>query len=263
MIALYLDAVGLFAPGMPDWNTARDVLAGRTGYAWQDTPPAAPPILAPAERRRAIPLARLTLSTAYEALQAAPHKAGAQLACVFASSDGDSQTVIQIMDGLSEAEPEVSPIRFANSVHNATAGYWSIATAMKLGANCISAFDESFAAGLLEAAAQVGDEGVDVLYTASDARFLEPLAELRPIGVDCAVSLLLAHAQSPHSIARLEIELTPHVPATPLPTYLPVSFASCPAARALPLAAAVATASEARLAFDYLGRTLSVKVTPC
>jgi len=263
MITLYLDSVGVFAPGLAGWPASRNILAGNAAYTWQDTPPVAPPILAPAERRRAIPLARLTLSTAYEALQGATHKDGQQIASVFASSDGDSQTVIQILDGLSEPEPDVSPIRFANSVHNATAGYWGIATSTMLGSNCISAFDDSFAAGLLEAAAQVADEGLDVLYTASDARFLEPMSELRPIAVDCAVSLLLAHERSPESIARLEIGLTPHSATAPLPAWLPAVFASCPAARALPLVASVAAAREETLAFDYLGRTLSIKVTPC
>ncbi len=260
---LYIESIGLLAPGMNGWPATRAILRGETGYQWQEVPQTAPTILAPAERRRCIPLARLTLNAAYEAMQAAPEKMQQQLACVFSSSDGDSQTVIQIMDGLSQAEPDVSPIRFANSVHNATAGYWSIAMALKLGSTCLSAFDESFAAGLLEAAAQVADEGVDGLYTASDARFLEPMAELRPLEIDCAVSLLLTKERSSGSMASMEITLEDKRTATPLPDYLPPSFSTCPAARALPLLAALAKAQEADVYLDYLDQSLSLKVRPC
>lgn len=263
MITLYIDSVGLVAPGLIGWPAARAILNGSADYVWQDVPPTAPAILAPAERRRCIALARLTLNAAHEAMQGAPSKAHQQLACVFSSSDGDSQTIIQIMDGLTQDEPAVSPTRFANSVHNATAGYWSMATGMKLGSTCLSAFDESFAAGLLEAAAQTADEQVDALYTASDARILEPFSELRPIEIDCATSLLLTWERSAASLARLEIDLVQARPATALPACLPTPFASCPAARALPLLAALAAARESTVDFDYLGKTLSVRVFPC
>ena len=47
---------------------------------------------------------------------------------VFTSSSGDGDNVHEICETLAAADRQVSPTRFHNSVHNAPAGYWSIAT---------------------------------------------------------------------------------------------------------------------------------------
>ena len=62
----------------------------------------------------------------------------------------------------------ISPIKFHNSVHNAAAGYWSIGTGSLAPYTAISAFEYTFAAGLLEAATQVVCEHRPVLYVAFD-----------------------------------------------------------------------------------------------
>lgn len=263
MIKLYIESIGIMAPGLIGWPQASATLRGETAYAWRDVPTSAPTILQAAERRRCIASARLAMNAAHEALQAAQNGATRQFACVFSSSDGDSQVVTQIMDSLAQETPDVSPTRFANSVHNATAGYWSIATGMKLGSTCLSAFDESFAAGLLEAAAQVADEGVDALFTASDVRFEEPFYTLRPIALDCASTLLITRERSDFSLAGIRISLTGQLPATALPDWLPAAFASNPAARALPLLAALAAPRGQTVNLDYLGQTLAVEVSAC
>ncbi|HXA46153.1 MAG TPA: beta-ketoacyl synthase chain length factor, partial [Burkholderiaceae bacterium] len=245
------------------WAQAKATLRGETDFVWQDVPAIAPTILPAAERRRCIATARLALNTAQEALQTSRNASERQLACIFSSSDGDSQVITQIMEGLLQEPPEVSPTRFANSVHNAAAGYWSIATGMKLGSSCLSAFDESFAAGLLEAAAQVADEGIDGLYTASDVRFQEPFYALRPIELDCASTLLMTRERSDHSLASIQISLIPRSPASTQPDWLPISFSSNPAARALPLLTALAAPSGQTIYLDYLDQTLAVEVSPC
>ena len=53
------------------------------------------------------------------------------------------------------ASGSISPTRFHNSVHNAAAGYWGIATGATAAANALCAYDASFGAGLLEALTQV------------------------------------------------------------------------------------------------------------
>jgi hypothetical protein len=266
MITVFVESLGVFAAGMPSWPEARTVLRGETPFAWQDLPLSTPPILPPAERRRCISSARLALTVAHEAVQRSDKDAPRQLACTFASSDGDSQVIIQIMESLAQEEPDVSPTRFANSVHNATAGYWSIATSMQLGASCISAFDDSFAAGLLEAAAQVADEGQDGLFVASDVRFQEPFFALRPIGADFGTAMVLTKQRSAKSLAALHISLTEREAATALPTWAPEAFASTPAAHALPLLAALAslpTSAGQSVCLDCLDQTLHVKVEAC
>jgi len=263
MIELFIESIGFIAPGLLGWPQASATLRGESSYLWQDVPANAPAILPAAERRRCIASARLALNAAHEALQTAQDGPNRQFACVFASSDGDSQVVAQIMDSLAQPTPDVSPTRFANSVHNASAGYWSIATGMKLGSTCLSAYDESFAAGLLEAAAQVAEEGTDSLYTASDARFHEPFYTLRPIAIDCAVTLLMTRERSEHSLACLHIALTEPRPASAQAHWLPPVFASNPAARSLPLLAALATPGGQVVHLDYLGQTLVVEVSAC
>lgn len=263
MISIFVESIGLVAPGLSGWPQARAILRGETPYVWQDVELTAPAILPPAERRRSIASARLALSAAHEAVQQRPTDTPRQLACVFASSDGDSQVITSIMEGLAQEVPDVSPTRFANSVHNAPAGYWSIATGIRQGSTCLSAFDESFAAGLLEAAAQVADEGLDNLLTASDVHFQQPLFSLRPIAIDCAAALLLTRERSGHSLAQLQIALTEQRPADSMPAWLPEAFGSCPAARALPLLAALAAPEGQTVYLDYLGQTLAVRVAAC
>ena len=82
----------------------------------------------------------------------------AQLPAIFTSSGGDGQNCHEICQALASAERQLSPTRFHNSVHNAAAGYWSIATGATPASNALCAYDASFAAGLLEALTQVAIE---------------------------------------------------------------------------------------------------------
>ena len=52
----------------------------------------------------------------------------ARLPAVFTSSGGDGRNCHEICAALASAERLISPTRFHNSVHNAAAGYWGIAT---------------------------------------------------------------------------------------------------------------------------------------
>ncbi|MBV8665951.1 MAG: beta-ketoacyl synthase chain length factor [Burkholderiaceae bacterium] len=272
MLSVYVDSIGLLAPGLSDWEQAQPVLRREVPYVWDAVPSAAPAILAPAERRRCIATARLALTVAHQALQAgAPADLAAQPACVFASSDGDSQVIAQIMESLAQDTPDVSPIRFANSVHNAPAGYWSIATGLMQGATCLSAYDDSFAAGLLEAATQVADEDMACLLTVSDVCFQPPFFDLRPIAIDCGAALLLRPESSTRSLARLarldivlgESRPAPHVFPAWLPAQYVEKFVSNPAVRALSLLTALAAPAGQIVELDYLGQTLSVRVSAC
>jgi hypothetical protein len=263
MISVFVESIGLIAPGLKDWPQARPILRGELPYAWQEVPMTAPAILTAADRRRCIASARLALNIAHQALLQASTEAARQPACVFASSDGDSQVLTQIMESLAQAEPDVSPTRFANSVHNAPAGYWSIATGIMQGATCLSGYDDSFACGLLEAAAQVVEEGVACLLTVSDVCFQEPFFALRPIAVDCGAALLLTRERSAHSLARLQIAMVGPRPAALPPAWVPQQFAGNPAARALPLLAALAAPDGQTVDLDYFEQTLGVTVSAC
>ena len=72
----------------------------------------------------------------------------------------------------------ISPTRFHNSVHNAAAGYWTIGTGCRAASTALSAFDRSFAAGLLEAATQCAADGEAVLLVAFDVNAVGALASV-------------------------------------------------------------------------------------
>ena len=78
----------------------------------------------------------------------------------------DGQTALAVGDGgstLADAPRMVSPTKFHNSVHNASTGYWSIATGSHFAANAISAYADTVAASLLEGAVQAVEEDLPVL----------------------------------------------------------------------------------------------------
>jgi len=60
---------------------------------------------------------------------------------------------------LASDDRSISPTRFHNSVHNAPAGYWGIASGAMTPATVLCAHDASFGAGLLEALTQLAVDG--------------------------------------------------------------------------------------------------------
>jgi hypothetical protein len=126
-----------------------------------------PSILPPNERRRAPD----TVAVALEVAQAACANAGrdpARLPVVFASTYGDLAITDYMCSTLAKAPTTLSPTRFHNSVHNAAAGYWSIATGCHEPYCALSAGRYTFANGLFAAALQVCADQTDVLYVAYD-----------------------------------------------------------------------------------------------
>src|SRR5687767_8356979 len=126
-LAAYIEGIGLLGPGLNDWPSGRAVLRGQQPYQAQKTILPAPALLPPAERRRSSEIIKLTLAVGREAITAAGLDA-AGLPTVSASSGGDGETCHAICEVLASADRRISPTRFHNSVHNAAAGYWSIAT---------------------------------------------------------------------------------------------------------------------------------------
>ncbi len=175
-------------------------------------PPAA--LLPAAERRRAVPTVKLTLAAGAEAV-AQSARSAANLVTVFSSSSGDGQNIHAICETLASSEREISPTRFHNSVHNAPAGYWGIATGATAASTALCAYDGSFAAGLLEALTWVACEQTPLLLLAYDVDYPEPLRALRPIPDAFCVAVVLAPTRSAQSLARIDARIA-HSAATPL-----------------------------------------------
>lgn len=265
----WIEGIGVIGPGLANWTQAADVLAQRAPYEAARTVLPAPASLPSAERRRTGPVVRAALAVGHEAVDASGRDA-ATLASVFAASGGDGVNCHAICETLSTDDRQLSPTRFHNSVHNAAAGYWSIASHARATANVLCAHDASFGAGLLEALAQVAVDRVPTLLVAYDCEYPEPLRTVRPIADAFGVALVLAPvgdaaqgdadihvdgAARPRALACIEAKLT-DAPATQLdaPEFETLR-ANNPAARALPLLHALATRQATSVVIDYLPET--------
>lgn len=257
----WLEAVGVIGPGLADWPATRATLAGER--PWQAAATAIPPleVLPPAERRRTGKVVKLALATGLQALAAAGARA-ADLATVFASSGGDGDNCHAICEALASNDRLISPTRFHNSVNNAASGYWGIATGSMTPSSIVSAYDGSFAAGLLEAVAMAAVEARPVLLVAYDLPYSEPLASARPLGEAFAVALLLAPQRSAASLAGLGLTVAPAAATRLANPAVEALRTSTPAARCLPLLAAVGAGGAGEVVLEYLEElSLTVKVT--
>ncbi len=260
MISVYIEGIGLCAPGMRDWATGCAVLRGDVASN-NELPKPTADILPPAERRRSGLATRYALEVAQQAM-AQSGLAPTEVAAVFTSSDGDGENLHHILESLALPEHEVSPTRFHNSVHNAAAGYWNIATGARTPANSLAAFDNSFAAGLLEAAVQVAAENIPVLLVAFDLPYLPPLHQVRPIPAPFAVALLLTPQATAKGTARLQISLTDQSSAVTKMAVqeLETLRAGNPAAHSLPLLQAIAQGCAASIVVAYGNNNLIVEI---
>src|SRR5205085_2480709 len=179
-------------------------------------------------------IVKLTLATGLEAIAAAGLHA-ADLPSVFSSSGGDGENCHAICEMLASDDRQISPTRFHNSVHNAAAGYWSIATGAMTASSVLCAFDASFGAGLLEALAQVVTENTRSVLLACDTVYPEPLYSTRPIPDAFGIALVLSPQRSTPALAKIAVNLT-EVPADRLDNAaLERLRLAIPAARGLPL----------------------------
>jgi hypothetical protein len=260
-LSAFVDGIGVLGPGLADWPRARAVLRGESAWRHEPVSFAVPTTLPPAERRRVGNAVKVALEVGYAAAAAADRNPQT-LATVFTSSGADGANCHELCQMLAGSDRQISPTRFHNSVHNAPAGYWSIATGAMAPSTSLCAYDGSFAAGLLEAACQVGTSGAAVLLVAYDTVYPEPLRSSRPIPDAFGVALLLAPERGPATLAHVECEPGPVGADTMSDPALEALRTTIPTARALPLLQAIAADGSRRVALAYLdGLSLSLAVT--
>lgn len=231
-MSVYVHAVGLAAPGLPNWAQGRAVLRGEQPYVPTELPPYAPALLPPNERRRATPAVRQAFRAAEDAVAGRDPSA---YATVFAGSDADMAILHRICAAVADETKVVSPTDFHNSVHNAAAGYWGIATGARAPSTTLAGYDGSFALGLLEAVVQVQTLMLPTLLVVFDVPAPEPLLHARPLAAAASCALLLTPQPQDAPLGRLRVRLTPE-PETALDdAALEVQRQANPALRALPL----------------------------
>lgn len=264
MITLYLDAIGLAAPGMPSWQEAQAVLAGEQTWHPQPLDRYKPARLPRNEARRATELVRLAFRVC-EDLASQTATDLSLCSTVFTSSGGDYPVVDHICRALNEPGRPVSPTQFHNSVHNAAAGYWSIATDCQAPSTSLSAYDDSFVAGLLEAATQCQQDQQNVLLATYDICPPQPLLAKRAITLPFGSALLLSPRPSSQSLARLTLAASNQINnSLPQAAALQTLWQANPAARCLPLLEWVARKQNGQttLAAEQ-GIGLTVQIEPC
>lgn len=238
-----VEGIGVWSPELPDWASAQTILCGNMEFAVDAAtrPPAA--ILPAGERRRAPEAVLIALEAAQQACAMAAREPR-NLPHVFASAYGDLAINDYLCATLAHAPREVSPTKFHNSVHNAPAGYWAIATGCLESSTAISAGAATFGAGLLEAALLAHCESRAVLLCAYDVPAVGPLRNVIASRSRFAVALVLA-PPSARACARLRLRTTAITSGlAPEPALLHASQVGNPAARCLPLLAALARRAQ-------------------
>jgi Beta-ketoacyl synthase, N-terminal domain len=259
----YVSGLGVLGPGLANWPETAAVLSGQQAYRPAATVLPMPTILPAAERRRTGRVVKLALGIALEATSQAGENPAA-LASVFTSSGADGHNCHELCHALSLPGREISPTRFANSVHNAAAGYWSIATGAMVESNVLCAFDASFTAGLLEALTQVAVDRAPVLLVAYDSEYPQPLHAKRPLPDVFGVALVLTPDRRPCSLAKLDAALTGSSFDRLADPGLEALRCAIPAARSLPLLSLLATRSGGTAIIEYLDVSrLEVQIEPC
>lgn len=262
-LSAYVSGLGVLGPGLANWPETAAVLSGRLAYRPAPAVLPMPTILAAAERRRIGRVVKLALGIALEATSQAGEDP-AELASVFSSSGGDGHNCHELCQALSLAGREISPTRFANSVHNAAAGYWSIGTGAMAECNVLCAFDASFSAGLLEALTQVAVDQIPVLLVAYDSEYPQPLHAKRPIPDAFGAALVLTPQRRASSLARVDAALTDLGFDRFADPALEALRSAFPAARSLPLLRLLAARNSGTGILEYLDVSrLEVQIEPC
>ena len=266
MIRAHVAGVGVLAPGVNGWEQARAHFTGL--QPWTNSAMAKPnaDLLAPTERRRATEATRCVLHVGEQALTAAQLD-HASVKTVFATVSAASEISHQICEALARSERDVSPTKFHNSVHNAPIGYWAIATQCRMASTALACFEGSFAAGLLEAAAQVAAESTPVLFISCDPPHCAPIQHEHPITATCAIALVLTPEAGDGDLARIELSLEPLVRRSTMRVEtpgVPDFLADNPTGAGLPLLQALASDAPSTLTLPYL-ETLRLRVDsfPC
>ena len=261
----FVEAAVVLGPGLPGWEAARPVLAGVAPYAAAEFALPRFEALPATERRRVGLPVKLAITTGLQALEQAGRQAEA-VATVFTSSEGDGIVIHEICEMLAGPDRLISPTRFHNSVHNAPSGYWGIASGSRAPSTSLCAFDWSFAAGLMEAAAQARSEHDAVLLIAHDLPYPEPMRAARPIQQPFGCALLLTRERSARALAACELATgSTSEPTRMRDASLERLRLDNPAARSLPLLAALAGNRDAGAKVTIessAGNMLELSVTP-
>ncbi len=154
-------------------------------------------------RRRCTPLSKIVLRAA---MDACPEGSADAVRTVFSSRHGSINESVGLLENVARGE-KVSPAKFSHTVHNAQAGLFSIAAGNRCASSSLSAREDSFGAGLLEAMTHLEREpDAPVLFVTGDVP-LDPVFAAMIDEPACAYAVALrltTSADDPGFETRLE-----------------------------------------------------------
>lgn len=199
---VHVTGISLWAPRLPGWQVAAPVLRGEAAVPEPQATRPAPTLLAATERRRAPDTVAIALEVAARACESAGVEPR-EVASVFATTHGDLAINDYMSETLARTPALVSPIRFHNSVLNAAAGYWSIGTGSMQSSTALTAWEDTFGEGLLEAMTQAEASGRPTLLVAYDIEARGPLATVVTSHGVLGVGVVLTPVPGPGTLARV------------------------------------------------------------
>lgn len=225
--------IGAWGPGFVDWPSLR---SGLQTESWQEQAKLAPNVIPARERRRAPVSVKMAVEVLNQAAIAADIDTKST-PLVFSSAMGDMEITDWLCRTLADNPALVSPTRFHNSVHNAPAGYWSIAAGSHAEATAVSAGVYTAPMALLEAVVQVTGRDGPVLLVMQETAATSVLRAACPSPQAFAVALVLAPCRESYGFAPV-LEISPQAGDASWPagsSSLNQSLEGNPAARMLPL----------------------------
>lgn len=204
--ALSLEGFALWTPRLPGWDIARRVIRGESEPQEAKSPRPSTTLLPPTERRRIRDTVAIALEVAARACEMSKRDPS-QLPSIFASAHGDTPISDYMCSTLATTPTLISPTKFHNSVHNAAAGYWTIAVRSLAPYTALSVYENTFAAGLLEAATQSICECSPVLYVAYDIEAVGPLAAMSNCSGMFGIGMVISPESSRPEARSLQLQV--------------------------------------------------------
>ena len=193
--SFYIAGIGLWGPSFDSLDSYLDVAKEFQQDADPNIELAAPvkpvPKLIPANERRRAPLAVKAAVSVCEQALAMSGLSSNELACVFGSSMGDTDLTDYMCRVLAQDPALLSPTKFHNSVHNAAAGYWTIASDCQQAANSVAAQEFTAGMSLFEAASQARYEEQPVMLALFDTAVSSSYRSLYDLADSFACALVL------------------------------------------------------------------------
>ena len=239
---LFINQLNTVLPDIQNWEQLRSILKGKQTYKPSQTSIKHTCSLLPAnERRRASETVKLVFS-ACEPLFDASQEDQHTFESVFASSGGDYTIFDKICRTLCTEERFVSPTLFHNSVFNAAAGYWSIATKNRASTRSIAAAEYSAGMGFTESVSLLHCGADSVLLCCYDICPPEPLSTVSKIDLPAAFAFVISKhpADQCHAVIDSAQLSKPDPTTKQLPERLKVLEKTNPMMTLLPLLSTIA-----------------------